>query len=69
MTRLEVNRTLRAKWPSCSARAKRKSKLKSRYAGRLDEEAKRTADRLWLLSELICEARNPPSKGRKYAKG
>lgn len=44
---------------SHTPRYKRKSKLKMRHGHRLDAELARTSEKMWLLCELICEARNP----------
>ena len=60
MTEAEINRVLRAKWPSHHPEARRKTKLKLRYPGeRLDAAIAWTRRRLELLEEIRNERAQP----------
>lgn len=61
MTETEINRILRDKygnrdaWASQSPAARRKVKLRMRFAGRIDAEIERTEEKLRMLREIKNE--------------
>lgn len=57
MTEREITRELRRKWTANRCpRDRRKSKLKTRFAGdRLNPEIRRTREKLEILLELLVE--------------